>query len=671
MKLLVIESPGKIHTLSKILGKDYIVLATVGHMRSINDSGAYKTGIDCKNGFKVDYKYDSSKKDNIKKIKEAAKDAEKIIIATDPDREGHGIAEEVVDILKNYKGKIIRTTFNEITEKAVKAAIAKPSGFDKKMAEASEARNILDKLVGYRTSNIVLSKMGAPSAGRVQSALLRLLAEKEEQIQKFKAVTYYDVFADIKKGKSISTAKLFQIKTKKVDKITDKNIAETAVKDCEAGNFRVDEIKEKSKEIEPKLPLTTAAMQQLASNLLSFAPARTQKAAQKLYEKGYITYIRSDSTRFSDDFLDLAKKHIEENYGKEYYRGLNVPADKNKNAQDGHESIHQTNLDNTPAKVSQLVDADEAKLYKLIYNYSLASLFVPAKVKDTDVIIKNGDYKFKLSGRQVIYESFLVLTNDLDDVTKLPEFKNGDLLVCPQVYFEEKKTQPPQRYSEAGLVKLMESSGIGRPSTFSPTIETLKKREYIKIEKKAVHVTELGLKLNRMLTDHFEGMFESSYTATMEENLDKISNGEMTELTFLTNFWKEFEPIVLKAARDINKDKPEAQKAGKACPECGKELVYRTNKKGTQFLACSGFPRCKFTAVSLEAMEAKDPSKEIPCPLCGDGHMVQRKSKKGDIFWGCSRFSKGCKSTLNEEKMKEYLEKINENLYDPKINDKD
>ena len=210
----------------------------------------------------------------------------------------------------------------------------------------------------------------------------------------------------------------------------------------------------------------------------------------------------------------------------------------------------------------------------------------------------------------------------------------------------------------------METSGIGRPSTFSPTIETLKKREYIKIEKKAVHVTELGMKLNQMLTKHFEGIFEPEYTSKMEEQLDKISNGELTELNFLTKFWKEFEPVVLKAAREINKDKPAAEKSGIMCPECGKELVYRNNKMGKQFLACSNFPRCRFTATSVEAMNEKDPSTEIPCPLCGDGHMVQRKSKKGDIFWGCSRFSKGCKSTLNEEKMKEYLEKLN-NFCDP------
>lgn len=302
-------------------------------------------------------------------------------------------------------------------------------------------------------SAIALSKIGAPSVGRVQSALLHILAEKESQIQKFKPTTYYDVFADIKKGKSILTSKLFQIGSKKIDKITDQKIAQKVVDDCSEGEFRVDDIKEKSKEINPKLPLTTASMQQLASNIIGFAPARTQKAAQHLYEKGYCTYIRSDSNRYSEDFIQSAKEFIEKNYGKEYYRGLLLPEEKGKNVQDGHEAIRPTNLENSPSKVSQLLESDELKLYKLIYNYSLAALFVPAKIKDTDVIFKNGDYRFKISGRQIIYESFLQLTNDLDDVTKLPEFKKDEIVVSPQIYFETKQTQPPQRYSEARTCK--------------------------------------------------------------------------------------------------------------------------------------------------------------------------------------------------------------------------
>ena len=649
MKLFIIESPGKIHTLQKILGPEFTVLPTIGHMRIINDSGAYNIGIDCRNNFKIDYAYDRSKKDSIRKIKDAAKNAEVIYLCSDADKEGHLIAEEIADLLKQYKSKFIRTTFNEITEKAVKEAIKNPTGFNKNMAYAAEARGCIDKIMGYRCSNISLSKLGAPSVGRVQSALLKLLAEKENSIKKFKPITYYDVFSDMKKGRMSFTSKLFQISDKKVEKIQDKKIADNVVISCQDGEFIVSDIKEKIKEIEPKLPLTTASMQQLASNVLGFSPARTQKSAQKLYELGMCTYIRSDSHRFSDEFISSAKDFIEKKYGKEYYRGLKLPAEKNKNVQDGHEAIRPTDVKKTPDKVVTEISGDELKLYKLIYNYSIASLFVPAKVKDTDVIFSNGEFKFKLSGRQITYESFLSIIDDLDGVSKIPEFKKGEIIFSKNVYIETKETQPPQRYSESGLVKLMESSGIGRPSTFSPTIEILKKREYIKIEKKAVHVTEMGMKLSKMLSENFKGIFDAEYTSKMEENLDKIAQGEITELSFLNEFWNEFEPIVLKAAREINKDKPKPESVGRKCPDCGKDLVYREGKNG-RFVACSNFPRCKHT----ESVEKKEIGPKIQCPECGDGLMVLRKSKKGSMFYGCNRWP-ACNKTLTEDAMKEYL----------------
>jgi len=660
MNLMIIESAGKVHTLKKILGPDFQVLPTMGHMRKINDSGAYKTGIDCKNNFKVDYLYDPSKKQAINAIKEAAKTAEKIYVCSDADREGHGISEEIFDLLKSYKSKLIRTTFNEITSKAVMAAINNPTGFDANMAKASESRAILDRLIGYRTSNLVLSKIGAPSAGRVQSALLFLLSEREEEIQKFVAKKYYDVFLDFKKGTSNLTAKLFQIGNKKFEKIFEKDVADNAVKVCseKIDDAVVYSVTSKDKLVEPKLPLTTSAMQQLASTQLGFAPNRTQKAAQSCYEKGLVTYIRTDSVRFSQDFLDSAKPFIEENYGAEYWRGLNIPAEKNKNAQDGHESIRPTDITKTPSKAASELEGDELKLYTMIYNYSLASMFVPAKVKVTDIVIKIDEYYFKVSGRQIVYESFLSFVNDLDSAKKLPEMKQGDSVNTKEVYAEEKETQPPQRYSEAVLVKLMEQSGIGRPSTFAPTIETLKKREYIKIEKKAVYVTELGMSLNKLLKANFNGFFEPSYTANMEDLLDKIANGELTELNFLTNFWKTFEPIILSATRNINKDKPKAEIVeGKVCPTCGKPLVSRTGKYGL-FYACSGYPRCKYTEKPEGQKSAETNKTDIQCPICGDGVLVKRKNKKNQFFYGCSRWPK-CNCTMSEDGLKEYLDKRN------------
>lgn len=631
-------------------------------MRKINDSGAYKTGIDCKNNFKIDYIYDTSKRENIKKIKDAAKTAKIIYVASDGDREGDGIAAEVQDLLKQYKSKLVRIKVEEITDKAIKAAIKNPIPFDDNMANASESRSVLDKLVGYRTSNIVLSKIGAPSAGRVQSALLRILAEKEETIQKFKSSKYYEIFLDFKKGPSNLTAKLCQIKDKKIDRIKDKKIAEDVIANCHSENYTIEKITEKEKKIEPKLPLTTATMQQYASNNLGWAPAKTQKNAQTLYESGYITYIRTDAVRFSEEFIGSAKEFINKNYNG-MYRGLNIPEEKNKDAQNAHESIRPTDITKIPSALQQTLETDQFKLYKLIYNYSLSALFKPATVKDTDVLIQNKDYHFKISGRQIVEETFLQFFNDLDDIKKLPAFKIGEKVNDKELYFEEKETQPPQRYSEAGLVKLMQESGIGRPSTFSPTIETLKKREYIKIDKKAVYVTELGMQLNKLLKEHFPDTFDPTYTSKMEEKLDDIASGKITELQFLSDFWKEFEPVVLKAAREINKDKPKAEQVeGVKCPKCGKNLVYRVSKTGNKFIACSGFPKCKFTAPTLEEMdvkkkELKSEVDQINCPECGIGYMVQRTNKKTkETFWACSRFKEGCHKTFNNAEMQKYLE---------------
>lgn len=654
MDLILVESPGKLKTISKIMGSNYTVLATIGHMTKINDSGAYKTGIDCKNNFKVDYVYDTTKKENIAKIKEAAKNANKIYVCSDADREGHAIAVEIQNLLSQYKSKLIRTTFNEITEKAIKDAIKNPTGFDNNMANAAESRAILDKLIGYRVSPVVLTKVSAKSAGRVQSALLNLLAEKERTIQNFKPVKYWEVYLDYKKGNSNLEAKLCQIDTKKVDRLNNKEIADDVVKNCKSGNYAAEKIISKEKLIEPKLPLTTAAMQQLASNLYGWSPSRTQKSAQMLYEAGLCTYIRTDAVRFAPEFIEDAKTFINKTYGAGLFRGLNIPEEKNKDAQNAHESIRPTHLEKTPAVVSGELEGDALKLYKMIFNYSLASLFVPAKVKDTDVIIKNDKYYFKSSGRQVIFESFLKLTNEIDDAKKLPDFKVGEKINDKELRVEEKETNPPPRYSEAGLVKLMQDTGIGRPSTFAPTIETLKKRGYITIEKKAVYVSEIGMKLDEFLTKYFPDTFKPEYTSKMEEQLDKISSGELTELKFLSDFWKEFEPIILGVVRTVNKERPKPEKVeGKVCPKCGKPVVKRIGRYG-EFYACSSFPHCRYT----EKIDNGESQPELPpCPMCSDGHMKERKNKKGQIFYGCTNWPK-CNCIITKDKMPEYLESL-------------
>ena len=658
MKLVIVESPNKIHTLTKILGSNYKVLATAGHIMTIQNTGAYNTGIDTANDFKISYIFDSEKKDMLKKIKEAAKEADEIFVCSDDDREGHKISDEVRELLKAQKKKLKRAVFDEITDKAVKKAIANPIPFDENMIQAAETRAALDRLMGYRLSPLALSKLGCESVGRVQSALLRLICEKEESIQKFKPSKYFEIFLDFQKDNSTYTAKLREISGKKIERITDRIIVDDVLTSCKTGNYIVDEVTEKEKSIEPKLPLTTAMLQQVASNNLNFSPSKTMSAAQHLFEGGYITYLRTDAVRFSDEFIEEAKAYIVKNYGEKLYRGLNIPEDKNKDAQNAHESIRMTNLENTPSKLSQLLDNDEYKLYKLIYNYSLSTLFVPAKVKDTEVTIKNNKCKFKISGRVVTFPSFLTLFNTLDDdAKKIPEFKKGEKINDLKLYEEEKETQPPQRYTEAGLVSLMEKTGIGRPSSYSGTIETLKKREYIKVDKKSVFATDKGLKLYKMLVDYFSDFINTEYTSNMETDLDKVSSGTETKVKILSGFWGSFEPVILNASRVINKDKPKAEIAeGMMCPECGKQLVYRVSKKGEKFLACSGFPKCHYSASINPKTNSQVTS--IPCPTCGEGLMVKRTSSKGTVFYGCTRFTKGCKCTMTEEAFKEYNNKM-------------
>jgi len=663
-KLVLVESPGKIKKISHILGTGYTVLATAGHIMEIDSVGAYNTGIDVKNGFAISYVLDKTKKDLVKKIRDAAKTASEIYICSDGDREGEKIADELRDLLKAHKSKLKRAVFNEISDKAVKNAIANPIPFDENMIQAAESRAALDRLVGYRLSPLALSKVNCESAGRVQSALLYLAAKKEREIQAFTPTKYWEVYLDFKKGAKLLTAKLSAIGKKKVDRLTDIKDVNDVLTNCIPENYTVSSITEKEKELEPRLPLTTSAMLQVGSSYLGFNPERTRRLSQELYESGMITYIRTDSVRFSDEFIESTKAYIEKNYSG-LYRGLNIPADKNADAQDAHEAIRPVDITKTPAKSG--LEGDQLKLYKLIYNISLCAFFKPAKVLITTMEISNGQYVFEIQGKQLTFASFLEVFNEEDDDSKiLPAFKKGERIVDKDLYMEEKQTQPPQRYSEAGLIKLMEKTGIGRPSSYTPTVETLKKREYITIEKKAVVVTEKGLRLDAMLQGYFQDIINDHYTSEMEKNLDLVSGGSKTKTELLEAFWSQFEPLVLKAAREINKDKPKPKDAGKPCPKCGKPLVIRTSRTGTEFIACSGFPKCKYTESLDKPQDGKD---VIQCPTCGDGHMVKRKSKKGSIFWGCSRWPK-CSQTFNEEEMKEYLAKLADKHYDPKTDDK-
>lgn len=658
MKLVIVESPNKCHTIASILGSGFEVLATAGHITLIKPDFTYHTGIDIKNDFKISYGFDQAKKDMLKKIKDAAKKADEIFVCSDPDREGESIANEIRILLKDNSKKLRRAVFNEITAKVVKNAIANPIPFDENMIQAAETRQVLDRLIGYRVSPIS-RQIGCESAGRVQSALLQLICKKEYEIQKFKAIKYYDISIKFSKSGKQYTAKLKEISGKKVDKLTDKKIADTVITDCENGEYSIDNIISKEKEIQSKPPLTSASLQQIASNVLGFSPSKTMTCAQHLFEKALITYHRTDSIRFSDDFIKSAKENINKNYGKKYYRGLSIPKKANENAQNGHESVRPTDLSNSPENVSQLVDTAEAKLYNLIYFHTLASFFVPAKVEDTEILIKNGKYKFSLSGRKIIDASFLKFYNTDTNESSIPSVKKDEKLKNVIINIDKKETLPPPRYSEAGLVKLMKDTGIGRPSTYASAIETLKKREYISIEKKAVHATDKGIKLDKMITEYFLSVINTEYTANMESDLDKIADGKETRSSKLTSFWSDFEPIVLGAARKIKLSKPAPiEYTDSVCPVCGSKLYIKESKYG-KFVCCSKYPKCKFTASLGDNGKIKESTAKkvvdtgVICPKCKKGHLVERTAKTtGEIFYGCNHFPK-CKFTMKKDEFNE------------------
>lgn len=678
--LIILESPGKIKTVKSILGPNYDVMASFGHVEILERTGKYNLGIDVDNGFKPSYKVDPKKKDVVKKIRNAAKLADVIMLACDADREGEAIAASLKRVLRGHTKKIKRITFNEITDKAVKNAIKNPRTIDTDMVNAQETRRILDRIIGFRLSGLTLSKLGAHSAGRVQSAALRILSELEKKIKKFNSKKYFELYLPFKKGKKEYKAMYKGTAKKNVKNFATKADANKVIKDCKGKDFIVGEITKKNRFINPKLPYTTSSFQQEMSSKLGYGPKRSMKVAQSLYEGiniqgthyGLITYMRTDSTRLSDDFIKDAKAKITKDYGKEYLGSFAGAG----GAQDAHEGIRPSYLKFTPAYLKPFLSNEEFRVYELIYSRSLASIMKKAKVEDTEVIIHNGNHRFTIKGMVVIFDGFLGVYKEYSedkDLKKLPAFKLKEKLTALPLVIEEKDTKPPRRYSEASLVKAMEKLGIGRPSTFAATIETLKKRDYIEVAKKSITVTDKGLKVNDMLVEHFNDIINTEYTSTMEGTLDKISEGTAKKLEELTKFYDEFQPLMLTAAREINKQKKKPELTDKECPKCKAKLVIRKGRYG-DFYACSRFPHCRHTEKKLAEGEVPKPPVKTTgnkCPECNVGELVERVAKKGKSagskFYACNKFPK-CKTTLTEE---EYAVKFKKKFFEDKFSDND
>jgi DNA topoisomerase-1 len=686
--LVLVESPNKCHSISAVLGSSYTVMASAGHITKIEDTGKYNLGIDVDTDFTPHYVTDPGKKDIVKKLKAAVKDADMVFLCSDPDREGEAISYHLRNVLGLKKGQYKRATFHEITAKGINEGLKNASdNLDENMAQAALTRASLDKICGYRLSGFVLSSTGGKSAGRVQGAALRLLSDRENEITKFIPDTYYEIYLPFIKNSKTYEAKFKGTDAKKMVTIKDLATANQVIKDCKGKEYSVKDITSKDRYVNANEPFTTSTFQQAVASKLGYSSKRAMEIAQKLFEgmkigdndpTGLISYHRTDSTRLADDFVAEAKKVIESNYGSEYYHGPAIPKKKlaTETVQDAHEAIRVTHLEYTPEVVQPYLAPDEYKVYTIIYNRVLASLMNPAQIRDTEVTIRNGNYNFGIIGHTVIFDGYLKIygqysKDDEDDSNiELPTFTIGEKINAKDLRLDTKQTTPPARYTEASLVKKMEETGIGRPSTFASTIETLKDRKYMELTNRSITVTELGMKVNNLLAKYFKDIINIEYTAQMEKDLDEIADGKKTYLDEVKTFYTTFNPLVLQAAREANKDKPKPVETDKICPKCGAKLVIRKGKYG-DFLACSRFPKCRYTekiAPTIAIAKKPAPIKtDVKCPLCADGYMVARKNKKGETFYGCSNYPK-CKKTMSE---KEFQALEASGSYNPDINDHD
>lgn len=664
-KLVIVESPHKSKTIEKYLGKDFKVVSSVGHIRDLSTSGKYGFGVDIDNNFKPDYKIIKGKAKLVKELKKDIKDADFVYLATDPDREGEAISWHLYDTLGLKEENYDRIVFNEITKKAVLDSFNKARKIDDNLVKSQETRRILDRIIGFRLSKLMQSKTGGKSAGRVQSVALKLIVDREREIEAFIPEEYFEIEAKF----NDFDAKLDTYNHKKIEIKKESEAKEILSKLSNA--FKIESIDKKEKAKKSKFPFTTSTLEQEASTKIGFTSKKTMMIAQKLYEginlkdgaEGLISYMRTDSVRLSDEFIKETYGYIKDNYGSEYV-GYVKKSNKTENVQDAHEAIRPTNINNNPEKIKEYLTNDEYKLYSLIYYRALASLMKDAKVEATTVILDNNNYQFKVNGQILIFDGYLKVYSKYEDSEDkvLPDFSNykSNVLVANTIEYTSHTTKPPARYTESKLIKEMEELGIGRPSTYAKTIDTIEERGYVKVIDKKFIPTEVGIETTDKLQEFFKDIINVEYTKNMEDDLDKIAEGNMEWNKLLSIFYQEFEPKVEVAFKNMEKKAPE--ETGELCPNCGSPLVIKQSKYG-KFTACSNYPTCKYIKSNKEEKEVKE---IISCPKC-DGKILEKKTKRGKIFYGCSNYPKcdfaswdkpieekcpNCNGTLTEKKDK-------------------
>ena len=679
MKLVIVESPTKCNTIQRYLGDEYIVKASLGHIRDLATSGKGGLGVDVDHDFAPTYIINKDKRAVVYELKELAKKADEVILATDPDREGEAIAWHLAVVLGLDVVNNKRLEFHEITRDSITEAMKTPRTIDLNYVASQETRRILDRIIGFKLSTLVNRKIHSKSAGRVQSATLKLIADHEVEIEKFVPEEYWELHSEIAFGKKhVKVSFISDFNGKK--EIPNKEAADAILASL-GETLTVKSIETSVRTVESKPPFTTSSMQQEAFTKLKFNTAKTSSVSQSLYEGiqvngehvGLITYIRTDSTRLSPTFIGRAKAFIEETYGKQFVGSVKT-GEHGLLAQDAHEAIRPTSNHRTPESVRNYLTPDQYNLYKMIYVRALSSLMKPKKEEVLTIMLEGGGNTFKLEYVRTIFPGYEVLYDKVEKSDSFPSMNVGDTFEIIKKEMEQKFTTPPARYTEAKVVKLMEEVGIGRPSTYSSTISTLKKRKYISEEKGSIICSEQGRKTSHVLDKYFPSIVNAKYTAEMETELDKIQDGTVSSTDILEHFYVPFikmvddgyekmyvdeqvptgdycpkcgSPLVTKMGKNgqfiacsnypdcdyVQKEKKELNYTGEMCPDCGKPLVYR-EKSGKRFIACSDYPNCKYIA-----KEEKDIKPVKKCPHCQDGYLIKKKGKYG-YFLGCTNYPK-------------------------------
>lgn len=625
--LVIVESPSKAKTIKKYLGKNYDVIASQGHIIDLPSS---KLGVDVDNDFKASYITMKGKAKIIKEIKDKAKKADKVYLATDPDREGEAIAWHLRNMLKIDEREKCRIEFNEITKDAVKKAINSPRTIDENLVNAQQGRRILDRIVGYKISPVLWKKVKKGlSAGRVQSVAMRIIMDREREIREFKTQEYWTLEAKLLKGKEEILSKFYGNTKGKIELKNEEQVNEI-LKNIDKKEYKVVDIKVGEKKRNPAPPFTTSSLQQDASRKFGFSVKKTMMIAQRLYESGYITYMRTDSTRISNEARDMAKEYIVKKYGAKYYENRFYKT--KKDAQDAHEAIRPSDLSKS-SEVYESFPKDEQKLYTLILNRFLASQMSTAIYDTKKITINVNDYIFITNGSQVKFDGFMVLyiestdeASSDDDIGILPDIEINDILKQKKLIPEQKFTEPPARYTEASLVKTLEEKGIGRPSTYAPTISTLLDRVYIEKDKKYLVPTQLGEIVDDLMEKNFCDIVDISFTANMEQNLDLVSENKIDYIKMLKEFYNPFIKNLEEVQDKIEKVKIPEQETDVKCELCGRNMVIKQGRFG-KFLACPGYPECKNAKPLVESID-------VPCPNCG-GKVLIKKTKNRRNFYVC------------------------------------